>query len=68
MLGTENPVPLTNQASENKKESFLQSPSGPHMQAATTASRAVTMINIQKLLRHFQTTSQGERLETERPR
>lgn len=26
MLRTENPVPLTNQASENKKESFLQSP------------------------------------------
>lgn len=36
MLGTENPVPLKNQASENKKESFLQSPLGPHMQAATT--------------------------------
>lgn len=68
MLGTENPVPLTNQASENKKQSFLQSPSGTHVQAATTASRAVTMIKIQKLLRHFQTTSQGERLETERPR
>lgn len=26
MLGTENPGPLTNQASANKKESFLQSP------------------------------------------